>query len=136
MSTAREKALEEDAEADVLRRNYRLDKIASIIMGVVITFIFSQLWLIKDEFGKRSQDIELRQAEIRGQMSMLMGQMQTLIDKGSQTAQRTEVIVQQLAERMQKYDAFISQGRRFTADDGDKLEKRIERLEQSPPQKP
>ena len=121
----------DDDEKEVLLKSYKLDKFASIIMGVVITFIFGQLWVFKDDFKNKTQELELRQAEMRGQMSMLLGQIQTLMDKGSLTAQRTEVLVQSMTDRLQKYEQFMNAGRRFTADDGDKLEKRIDRLEQN-----
>lgn len=117
---------DQDDDNGALRQAYRLDKIAIAIIGLVITFMFGQLWTLTVKLT----DLEIRQAEMKGQVGSMINAMSSLVDKGSQTAQRTEVLVQQLLERTQRYEDFMSKGRRFTADDGDKLERRIERLEQ------
>lgn len=95
---------------DVLRKNYKLDRFMSVMFGILIPFLFVQLWVFKDDFQKRAQEIEVRQAEIRGQMAMLLGQVQALIDSGDQISKRTEGAIK---------DSF------------DRLERRIERMEQS-----
>lgn len=117
---------DQDGDNGALKRAYRLDKIAIAIIGLVITFMFGQLWTLTVKLT----DLEIRQAEVKGQVGAMISSMNSLVDKGSQTAQRTEVLVQQLMDRTQRYEDFMNKGRRFTADDGDKLERRIERLEQ------
>lgn len=98
-----------DSNNDVLKKNYKLDRFMSVMFGILIPFLFVQLWVFKDDFQKRAQDIEVRQAEIRGQMAMLLGQVQSLIDSGDQISKRTESAIK---------DSF------------DRLERRIERMEQ------
>ena len=100
----------EENSNDVLKKNYKLDRFMSVMFGILIPFLFVQLWVFKDDFQKRAQDIEVRQAEIRGQMAMLLGQVQSLIDSGDQISKRTESAIK---------DSF------------DRLERRIERMEQS-----
>lgn len=126
MAMVRPKSQDDDADNGGLRQAYRLDKIAIAIIGVVLTFMFGQMWTLTLKLN----DLEIRQAETRGQVQQIVGSMNNLVEKGSQTAQRTEVLVQQLLDRTQRYEEFMAKGRRFTADDGDKLERRIERLEQ------
>ena len=126
MTMLRPRPQEDGDDNGTLKRAYRLDKIAIAIIGLVITFMFGQLWTLTIKLT----DLEIRQSEIKGQVSTMMQSISNLVDKGSQTAQRTEVLVQQLMDRTQRYEDFMNKGRRFTADDGDKLERRIERLEQ------
>lgn len=109
-----------------LNSAFRLDKIALTIIGFVLTFLFGQMWTLSAKIN----ELDVRQAETRGQLTALSASINNLVERGSQTAQRTEVLVQQLMDRTQRYEDFMAKGRRFTADDGDKLEKRIERLEQ------
>ena len=112
-------------------RTYPLDKIAISIIGAVLLFMFTQLWTI----SARISSLEVIQAELKGQLVFLLGNITTFTEKGSQTAQRTEIMVANLVERINKFEDFMSKGRRFTAEDGDRLEKRIERLEHNPDKK-
>jgi hypothetical protein len=112
-------------------RTYPLDKIAISIIGAVLLFMFTQLWTI----SARISSLEVIQAELKGQLVFLLGNIATFTEKGSQTAQRTEIMVANLVERINKFEDFMNKGRRFTAEDGDRLEKRIERLEHNPDKK-
>lgn len=120
-----------ESEVDVqqtLNSAFRLDKIALTIIGFVLTFLFGQMWTLTGKLN----ELDVRQAETRGQITAMSASINNLVERGSQTAQRTEVLVQQLMDRTQRYEDFMAKGRRFTADDGDKLERRIERLEGNP----
>jgi hypothetical protein len=112
-------------------RTYPLDKIAISIIGAVLLFMFTQLWSIASKINS----LELANAELKGQVTQLLPHITQFVEKGSLTAQRTEIMVANLVERINKFEDFMSKGRRFTAEDGDRLEKRIERLEHNPDKK-
>lgn len=106
-----------------------VDKIAMACIAAILSFILTQIWAVKNEFAEITKSLEIRYAEIVGEQKQIVETLKMLVTNGSHSAQRTEVLVQGLESRMTRFEEFMNKGRRFTADDGDKLEKRIGNLE-------
>ncbi len=107
-----------------------IDKVAMACIAAILSFIVTQLWVVKTDFGEITKKLEIQYAEMLGEHKQIAETLKLLVANGSQSAQRTEVLVQGLETRMTRFEEFMNKGRRFTADDGDKLEKRVERLEE------
>lgn len=104
-----------------------LDKVAMTIIATILSFVIAQLWHINKEFGDVALNLELKFAGLQGEQKQILNALSNLVDNGSHSAQRTEVMVQALTDRMNRFEDFMSKGRRFTADDGDKLEKKVDK---------
>lgn len=77
----------------------------------------------------RVKNLEVMFAESRGVQQSILDQVRSISSGGSATAQRTEVVVTEMSTRLAKLEDFMARGPRFTAEDGARLERRLERLE-------
>jgi|MudIll2142460700_1097286.scaffolds.fasta_scaffold183243_2 seryl-tRNA(Sec) selenium transferase len=107
-------------------RELRLDKIAVAVVVSALTAFGGILWSLRSDVSQ----LELKNAELKGAQTTILSTLADIQSKGSATAQRTEILVMGLQDRFGKIEDFMSRGPRFTRDDGDRIEKRLEKIEQ------
>ncbi len=88
--------------------------------------MFGAVWSTKSE----PSQLEVKLAQVHGNAEAAASYLKDLMERGSSTAQRLEVIVKGIDERLAKLEDFASRGPRFTKDDGDRLERRVTLLEE------
>lgn len=103
----------------------RLDKIALGVLTALMATMFSQLWVVHSNVT----ELEIKIAELKGVQSHISDMFKSIIEKGSPSAQRAEESIKGLKDRFQILEEWVTKGPILKREDGDRLERRVERLE-------
>ncbi len=103
-----------------------ISKILMSVLGTSLVIIYGALWEVNADIGEMNVKI----AELKGAQATEMTIVRELMERGSRTAQRLEVLVESLEKRLITLEEFRAAGPRFTREDGNLLEKRLMALEE------